>query len=76
MEDMPTLVIDDSKEPWFAYIIDGPTLGYVDSLPEAVELAYEAGMPCGYWVRGTSPPTPLGIRSIRFSYQQVTKGRK
>jgi hypothetical protein len=73
--DMPTLVIDNSKVPWLAYIYDGPTLGYVDSLPEAVKLAYDAGTPCGYWIKGTSPQTSLGISSVRYSYQQVAKGR-
>jgi len=74
--DMPTLVIDTSSIPWLAYIYDGPTLGYVISLPEAVKLAYDAGTPCGYWVKGSGLQTSLGISAVQYSYQQTNKGRE
>jgi hypothetical protein len=73
--DMPTLVIDKATQnDWFAWVMDGPTIGKVSSLPEAVGKAAEEGTNCGYLINLPSGnQTTLGISSCAGSYQVVNK---
>ena len=50
-EDAPTVVIDNRWPRWFAWVTgNGPTIGYVHSVPEALAKAKSQGCEAKYYL--------------------------